>query len=464
MRRPATELPGYRSGRNSPTPSPIWRAARHPAIVLTYGFAALIAAGAVSLTLPIAQADGRWTPLLDALFTATSAVCVTGLVVVDTGTYWSPLGQAIILALVQVGGLGFMTCSIVTLSLIGRRATLRDQLVLRDALGGGTIGSLTMLARKVVAFTLGVELLGAVMLAGYFAGEMGFMRAAWWGLFHAVSAFNNAGFDLSGGYRSLIPYSHDPFVLLTIAGLVILGGISYPVVEELVVRRRFSALTLNSKLTVVGTLALLVAGTVALLIVERQNDGTLGSMDAATRLLNAFFHSVVARTAGYHAVDVGLLTEGGLLVLIALMFVGGATGSTAGGIKVQTFGLLASATISTIRGHPDVRAFGRSVPTSDVLRAVAVTMLALTTVLLGAFTLNLTERATFLRELFEVVSAFATVGLSAGLTPETTPAGRVLLILLMFAGRLGPLTLMSALAARERRVAYRLPEASVRIG
>jgi len=425
---------------------------------------AIIMVGAAALSLPIAQAEGRWTPFLDALFTATSAVCVTGLVVVDTGTYWSPLGQAIILALIQVGGFGFMTCSIVMLSLVGRRATLRDRLVFRNSLGGGAIGSLTSLARRVVVFTLGAELIGAMILSLYFAGQLEPARALWWGVFHAVSAFNNAGFDLTGGYRSLIPYSHDPIVLLTIAVLVIVGGISYPVAEDLIARRKWAALTLNSKVTLVSTLALLVLGTVALLFVERQNVGTFGTMEAPTRLLHAFFHSVVARTAGYHAIDVSLLTEGGLLVLIALMFIGGATGSTAGGIKVQTFSLLVYATISTVRGHSDVRAFRRRVPIADVLRALAVTMLALTLILLGAFVLNLTEEATFLRELFEVVSAFATVGLSTGLTPETTPAGRILLMLMMFAGRLGPLTLVMALAARERRVTYRLPEESVRIG
>ncbi len=424
----------------------------------------MIAVGTVALMLPMAQADGHWTPLLDALFTATSAVCVTGLVVVDTGTYWSPLGQALILTMIQVGGFGFMTCSVVTLSLIGRRSTLHERLILRDSLGGGPFGSLTTLARKIVLFTVVVESVGAAILAIAFAGEMELTRAIWWGVFHAVTAFNNAGFDLTGAYQSLIPYNRAPVVLLTVSALVFFGSISYPVVENIVMRRRFGSLSLDSKLTLVTTVVLLVLGTGVLLLVERHNPATLGGMDGPTRLLNAFFHSVVARTAGFSSVDVALLTEGGLLVMIALMFVGGATGSTAGGIKVQTLGLLVAATVSAVRGYPDVRVFRRAVPMTDVLRALVVTTLAGLLVLLGTFVLNLTEDATFLRELFEIVSAFATVGLSAGLTTEVTPAGRVLLIAIMFAGRLGPLTLVTALAARERRVRHRLPEESVRIG
>jgi trk system potassium uptake protein TrkH len=439
------------------------RRAWHPAVVFVYGFVGLILAGTVGLSLPVASANGQWTPLLDALFTATSAVCLTGLVVVDTGTYWSAVGHVVILALMQLGGFGFMTSSTLLLLLIGHRVSLRERVLLREALGGGGLGSVLTLARRVLVFTLICETLGIVLLSARFAAEMDPLQALWWGVFHSVSAFNNAGFDLVGGYRSLIPYSHDPLVLLTTSTLFVVGATSYTAMEDLVKERRFVHLTLDTKLVVVTMAGLLVAGTLALLFTERANPETLGGMEPGARLLNAYFQAAT-RTAGFSSVDIGKLTDDGLLVMIGLMFVGGASASTAGGIKVQTFSVLLFAILSVSRGQEEVVAFRRRVPTAQVLRALAVALLAVALVFLMTFSLNLTERFATLRVAFEAVSAAATVGLSTGITPDTTPAGRVILIVAMFFGRLGPLTLALALAARERHAPYHWPEETIKIG
>jgi trk system potassium uptake protein TrkH len=432
-------------------------------VVFVYGFVLLIAIGTALLALPAASAAGEWTPLLDALFTATSAVCLTGLVVVDTGNYWSGFGQAVILALIQIGGFGFMTSSTLLLLLIGRRVSLRERLLLREALGGGGLGSVLTLARRVFVFTVVAEAAGVALLTGHFLTAVDAPTALWWGLFHAVSAFNNAGFDLVGGYRSLIPYNHSPLVVLTIAALFIVGALSYTTVEDVVRRRRFGPLALDSKLVLTTTLGLLLVGTALLLFTERANAATLGALDAGPRLLNAFFLSAT-RTAGFTTVDVGKLSDDGLLVLIALMFIGGSAGSTAGGIKVQTFGLLFFAIVAAVRGTDDVQAFRRRVPTNLVLRAIAIALLGVGWAFVIAFALNVTEQSLALHNIFEAVSAISTTGLSTGMTPEVSPWGRGVLILAMFTGRLGPLTLALALAARERPARYHWPEESIKLG
>ena len=428
------------------------------------GFASFVLVGGLILTLPAASAAGQWTPLLDALFTATSAVCVTGLVVVDTGTYWSPFGEVIVLVLVQLGGLGYMTSSTLLLLLLRRRASMRERILLREELGKGGLGSVLSLARRVIVLTLVAEVVGALLLTAAFLPILAPPQAVWWGVFHAVSAFNNAGFDLVGNFRSLVPFNHEASVLLPIAGLLICGGLSFTAIEDLRAWRGFARLTLDSKLVVLTTAALLVLGTLGVLLAERNNVATLGDMPLDQRLLNAFFTGVTPRTAGFNSVDTSAMTENGLFVLIALMFVGGAAGSTAGGIKVQTFSLLFFAIVSTVRGRGEVECFGRRVPTPYLMRAIAVALLALALVFTVAFALTLTEQRRFLDLLFEAFSAFGTVGMSTGLTPDLTSVGRVIVGLTMFAGRLGPLTLVLALTARERQAAYRWPEEGVKIG
>ena len=457
--RSASRDEAGRPARLSPARAP----AAHPAVVFVYGFAALILVGTVALTLPVSSAAGRWTPPLDALFTATSAVCVTGLVVVDTATYWSGFGHAVILVLFQVGGVGFMTSSTLLLLLSGRRATIRERVLLREALGSGELGSVLTLARNIILFTLAAELVGTVVLTVLFLPQMEAGQALWYGLFHAVSAFNNAGFDLFGDFRSLTAFSQAPAVLLTIAPLFVLGGISYTVFEDVVRHRRFARLALDTKVVLVTTSLLVVAGTLLLLFTERSQTGAFAGMALPVRLLNALFLAL-SRTAGFSSVDLNTMSEDGLFVLMALMFIGGASGSTAGGIKVQTFSILLFAIISTARGAPEVEAFRRRVPLPQVMRALSVALLFLALLFVLALLLNLFEGFAFHRVLFEAVSALGTVGYSTGITPETSPVGRAILIVTMFVGRLGPLTLVLALAARVQRTSYRWTEETIKIG
>jgi trk system potassium uptake protein TrkH len=439
------------------------RTLQHPAATFAASFAGLIAAGTAALSLPIASASGEWTPMLDALFTATSAVCLTGLVVVDTGTHWSGFGHAVLLGLFQIGGFGFMTTSTLLLLLVGYRLGLRERLLLREAIGSSGLASALPLARRVLLFTLAAEVVGALLLTARFLAEKSPPEALWWGVFHAGSAFMNAGFDLVGGGRSLMPFAADPFVLVPVGALMLLGTVSYSTVEDVLRQRRFVRLALDTKLVLSTLAALTLLGALALLFTERANAGTLGGMGLATRVLNALFLSV-ARTGGFATVDVGRMTEDSLVVLMGMMFVGGAASSTAGGIKLQTFSILLFAIISAVRGVPDVEAFRRRVPTAQVARALSIALLSVAAVFAGFFALNLTESQPFARLLFEVVSAFATVGLSTGITHELSPFGRLIVIVAMFVGRLGPLTLALALAARERRAHYRWPEEGVRIG
>jgi len=460
--------------RNRPAParsvqvplrvSPAPRRALNAGFVLAGGFALLTVVGTILLMLPISHANGAWTPILDAALSAVSAACVTGLVVVDTGTYWSVFGQVVIAALIQVGGFGFMIFSTFLLRLAGRQTSLRERLLLSESLGGGAFGSALGLARRILLFTVVVEGIGALVLTIAFLESQPLTTALWWGVFHAITAFNNAGFDLTGGFRSMTPYQSSPSVLLSLSVLVILGSVSYSVVEDVLRRRRFQRLALDSKLVLVTTPGLLIGGTLLLLFTERANGETFAPMSVGGQILNAFFHSTMTRSAGFNSVDLAAITDGGLLVLIGLMMIGGAAGSTAGGIKVQTFGILLSATVSAVRGLPDVVAFERRVPIPDILRAIAVTVLSFTLVFLATFLLGLTSAQPFLRELFEVVSAFGTVGMSTGLTVESSAGGRLILMLLMFVGRLGPLTLAIALAEREHGSPLRWPSEAVRIG
>lgn len=453
-----------REAQNIPVPVPIIRRpAWHPALVFIYGFAGLIIVGTIALALPFATASGQQAPLLTALFTATSAVCVTGLVVVDTGTYWSGFGHIIILVLIQLGGFGFMTSSTLLFLVIRRQISLRARILTSEAVGSRSLETAITIVRHAFYFTVVAEVLGAVVLTLAFWSYMDPILALWWAAFHSVSAFNNAGFDITGGFQSLVGFNNQPLVMLAISGLLILGGISFTVVADLG-QRRFKRLTLDTKLVVVSSGCLLITGTIGLLFTERANDPSLGEMTFGQQLLNAFFMSASARTAGFNTIDMVGITDGGLLVLVALMFIGGASGSTAGGIKVQTFSLLLFVIISAVRGSTEVEAFNRRLPQTNVLRAIAVALLSLALVFAVTFVLIATEEFVLLRVLFEAFSAFGTVGLSTGVTPMLTALGQVIVIATMFIGRLGPLTLVLALAARERRSSYRWVEEHIRIG
>lgn len=437
-----------------------------PAVVLVAGFAALIVVGTLLLMLPLSSLDGHWTGPLDALFIATSAVCVTGLTVVDTAAYWSPAGQVVIMLLIQAGGFGFMTGSTLLLFLlVGRRTGLRDRVLAQASTGVADLGSVTTVIRRIAVFTVVAEGAGTAVLSLAFLARYGDpVRAAWHGLFHTVSAFNNAGFDIIGEYRSLSPFVDDPWILAPIGMLVVLGGLGYAIVGDVLDKRRWQRFALETKLVLVTTAALLAAGTTAIAAFEWSNPATLGRLPEPQRLLNALFEASTLRTAGFSALPTGELAVASLFVVIALMFIGGASGSTAGGLKVNTFAILLAAIVSTVRGRTSAEAFGRRVPDILIYRAMSIALLYVAAVFLFALGLQLVAGQSFVAVLFEAVSALGTVGATTGITSSLPDAARLWLIPAMFIGRLGPLTLVIALAARTRAVAYRPAVETIRIG
>jgi trk system potassium uptake protein TrkH len=437
-----------------------------PPLAVILGFLGLIAVGTVLLALPLASAAGTWTSPLVTLFTATSAVTVTGLVVVDTATYWSPFGLFVIYWLIQLGGFGIATASTLLLVLaIGRRTGLRDRLLAAQSTGTSSLGSIVPLIKRVAIFTFAAQAVGAAVL---FAGRLGEgsdpLGAAWWSIFHAASAFNNAGFDVTGGFRSLTIHADDPLVLTTVAGLIVVGGLGYAIIADLSVRGGWRRLALETKVVLATTVLLLASGALFVAAGEWTNPATLGAMAPGERVLNAAFLSVTARTAGFNSVETGLLMPQTLFLVIALMFIGGASGSTAGGIKVNSLGVLIVAILSVGRGAPSAAAFGRRIPHAVIYRALAVTLLAATIVFGATLALLITTDKPFMSLLFEATSAFATVGLSTGITADLPAPALLVLAFTMFAGRLGPLTLVVALAARARPVASRPAVESLRIG
>jgi trk system potassium uptake protein len=440
---------------------------RRPAVVLALGFLVLIAIGTGLLLLPVSSASGAWTDPVTALFTATSAVCVTGLVVVDTATYWSPLGQVVIIALVQLGGFGFMTGSTLLLLLVvGRRSALSDRILAQESAGARDLGSVTTVLRRVAVFTLIAEGAGALALTIAFTLRFGDpAKGAWYGLFHAISAFNNGGFDLMGDFRSLSGFASDPLVLVPIAVLIVLGGLGVAIVGDLVAKRRWIRLALETKLVVAMTVILIVGGLLALLAFEWSNPLTLGALPPAQRPFNALFESIALRSAGMSTISIGGLTGASLLVAIALMFIGTASGSTGGGIKLTTFSILLATIVSTVAGRPHTEAFGRRVPEPVVYRALSIALLSVALVFGAVLVLQVTAGArNILPIAFETVSAFGTVGDTTGITPTLPVSSLLVLVVVMFVGRLGPLTLVLALSARARPVTARPAVETIRIG
>jgi trk system potassium uptake protein TrkH len=441
------------------------RLAAHPArvVVLSFGSAALLGTGL--LLLPFATAPGADTSPIDALFTATSAVSVTGLVVVDTGGHWSRFGQLVILALMQLGGFGIMTLSSLVALLFSRRLGLRQRLIAQTETNTLDAGDVRRVVKGVALVSVLVEGAAAIVLTWRFAvdQDVGLAEAAYRGVFHAVSAFNNAGFSLFSD--SLVAFVGDWWLCLTIGVAVIAGGIGFPVWTELrtsLLRpRRWS---LHTKLTVGTTLVLIVAGTALIAASEWTNPATLGDLAEPERLLASWFQSVSPRTAGFNTLDYGQMRQGSLLITDGLMYIGGGSASTAGGIKVATFGLLGFVAWAEVRGEPEVNAFGRRVPAAAQRQAVTLVLLSVGIIAASTLVLVTLEDLTLSSALFEVISAFSTVGLSTGITGGLGGAAQALLTALMFLGRVGPITLFAALLLREHGRLYRLPSERPIIG
>jgi len=444
-------------------------------VTLAGSFAFVIVAGTLLLSMPFARAGPPVAPL-DALFTATSAVCVTGLTVVDTGTRFTPAGQAVILGLIQVGGLGLMTFAVFAGVLLGRRIAFTDRMAIQDSMHHTPSAGIRRLVRYVLAFTLATEAAGACALWLRFRGQFPAGEAVWQSVFHAVSAFCNAGFGLLTD--NLVRYRGDVLVNLAITGLVLVGGLGFLVNMELwdqvrtrIRRRRATPPTLHARLALTVTAALLLGGMAAFLALEWDN--VLRDLPLGERLLAAWFQSVTPRTAGFNTIDYGRLTSGTLFFTIFLMFVGASPGSTGGGIKTTTFGLLVALVVARWRGHGRATLFHRTIPHAVMDRALALALLAWALVSVAIALLVVTEthgvpagdaEPRFVALMFEAVSAFGTVGLSTGITPSLGAWGKLVLVALMYAGRVGPLTLVLAVGPRRQEGRFRYAEENVMVG
>ncbi|KQO01148.1 TrkH family potassium uptake protein [Paenibacillus sp. Leaf72] len=435
-----------------------------PPRILVVGFAIIIMLGALLLSLPFASADGSGLRFLDALFTATSATSVTGLVVVDSGTYFSVAGQVIIMLLIQIGGLGFMTMGTLFALVLKKRISLRERLILQEAMNQGSMEGIIRLIRKVIVYSLSFELVGTLLFTMRFAYDMPFGKALYFGVFHAVSLFNNAGFDIFGDYRSLTMYVDDPIVNLTAMLLIISGGLGFIVISDLLEFRRRKGLSLHSKVVLVMTGSLIAVGAVVIFIFEFSNARTLGSLDWGGKILASFFQSVSPRTAGANTLNYADLRQATLFFTIILMFIGASPGSTGGGIKTTTFMTLIGAVVAMFRGKEDIVLFRYRLGKERVLKALTITMLSLALVVVVTMLLSATEDQRFIKILFEATSAFGTVGLSMGITPELSDFGKIIISITMFAGRLGPLTLAYALNPKTSKELYRYPEGKITIG
>lgn len=439
-----------------------------PPRVLMSGFALIILIGGVLLSMPFASRDGTATAFIDALFTATSATCVTGLVTVDTGSHYSIAGQIIILILIQIGGLGFMTMATLFALVLRKRISLKERLILQEAMNQNSMEGIVRLIRKVVLYAFIIELVGAALFAIRWSFDMPLGQAIYFGIFHGVSMFNNAGFDLFGQfgtpYVSFTQYVNDPLVNIVTMLLIILGGIGFIVMSDLLEFRTLRRLSLHSKVVLSATGALIGIGTIVIFIFEFSNKGTLGSLGWGGKILASFYQSVSPRTAGPNTVDLASLRQATQFFIIILMFIGASPGSTGGGIKTTTFTTLVGAVIAMIRGKEDIVLFNYRLARERIFKALTITVLSLALVVFVTMVLSTTEDKAFIKILFETTSAFGTVGLSLGVTPELSMIGKIIICLTMFAGRLGPLTLAYALGPRTEKELYRHPEGKIIIG
>ncbi|MBP1156752.1 trk system potassium uptake protein TrkH [Paenibacillus sp. PvR052] len=439
-----------------------------PPQILVFGFTLIILAGTVLLSLPIATKSGEPMPLLDAFFTATSAACVTGLVLVDTGTHFSTFGQVVLITLIQIGGLGFMTMAALIALVFRRRISLKERLVLQAAMNQSTMEGIVRLIRKVLLYSLTIEIVAAVIFTIRWSFEMELSQAIYYGIYHAISLFNNAGFDLFGGLnRPFGSFSHladDWIVNLVAIILIVLGGIGFIVIAELLEYPKTRKLSLHSKVVLSTTGALTVAGAIILLIFEFTNHKTFGALNGSGKALASLLHAVTPRSAGVTTVDVSLMRQASQFFIIILMFIGASPGSAGGGIKTTTFAILVGALIAMIRGKEDIVLFRHRLGKDRILKAITLTMFAIIVVVFVTMLLSTTEDHAFLVILFEVTSAFGTVGLSMGLTPQLSDFGKIVIALTMVVGRLGPMTLAYALGSKPEKELYRYPEGKITIG
>jgi trk system potassium uptake protein TrkH len=415
-----------------------------PTQIIAITFAAIILLGTVLLSLPISSRSGKSHGFLTALFTATSSTCVTGLILGDTWTLWSGFGQAVILCMIEIGGLGFMSAASLVVFVLRKKIGLRQRMIMAQALSVSEMEGVVRLQKWVLLGSLSIQLSGMLILFFRFLPDWGWVQAAKWAVFHGVSAFCNAGFDIVGNVApgaNMIFFNSDPVVMITLMALIVIGGLGFFVWEEVATVRSFKKFSVYTKLVLLTTGVLILGGAALIALLEWNNAGTLGQMDTADKILNAFFQSVTVRTAGFTGVDQAALTDGGKAVSIVLMLIGGSSGSTAGGIKTVTFLVLVLFVIARARGKNSVTVFHRTVPHDKIMDAATIVFIVAGLVVAGAVFITATSPVGFTDALFETASALATVGLTAGVTPNLHVAAQLMIVLFMYFGRVGILTI-----------------------
>ncbi len=417
--------------------------------VLVLGFLSVIFIGAIILSTPFVTQSGESIGFVNAFFTATSAVCVTGLVVVDTGSFWNYFGKTVIIILIQIGGLGFMTMASLLTIMAGKKFSLKNRIMMQESMGAYHLSGIVRLTKYAVRMTFILEFIGAFVLSFRFVPMYGHAKGIYYSVFHSISAFCNAGFDIMGTGDSLSRFVKDPLVSITISLLVIFGGLGFMVVLEIFKFKKFRHWTLNTKLVVLTTLTLLIIPFIIIFILEYNNPNTMVGFSLGEKFIATFFATMTPRTAGFNTIDIVSMRPAVLVITMILMFIGGSPSSTAGGVKTTTVSLFVITILSILRGKKDVEAFGRRIPAENAKRAIAVIGIALLFIIIIITSLSITEQgASFFEIVFETLSAYGTVGLSVGLSGKLTTIGKLIMSLAMFLGRVGALTLLFAATSK----------------
>lgn len=439
-----------------------------PPQVVAAGFLTVILVGAILLNTPFVTNSGESIGFENAVFTSTSAVCVTGLVVVDTGTYWNYAGKTIIIILIQIGGLGFMTMASLLALIAGRKFSLKERILMQESMGAYNISGIVRLTKYAAMMTFLFEAIGAFALSFRFIPLYGNAKGIYYSIFHSISAFCNAGFDIMGGGKSLMDFATDPLVSFTICFLIIFGGLGFVVILELLKFKSPKHWTLNSKIVVSTTLALLIAGFVLFFALEYNNPATIKPMDFGGKLIASFFGSVTPRTAGFNTVDTAQLMPATLMMTMVFMFIGGSPSSTAGGVKTTTIAVISITVVSILRGKSDSEAYGRRITRQNVNKAIAILGIAMFVLVSVISLLSISEVGqSFFDIVFEAISAFGTVGLSVGLSAQLSVFGKIIMSITMFLGRVGALTMLFAATTKlkeNQRFMMRFPEEKLTIG
>lgn len=441
-----------------------------PPKIMLLGFGLIILIGSILLMFPISSKDGTATNFIDCLFTATSTVCVTGLVVVDTSLHWSIFGKIVIILLIQIGGIGFMSISSLIAVMLGKKINLRHRLLIQESFNQSELSGAVRLILHVMKYTFTIESIGALLLMTVFIPEFGILKGFSYGIFHSISAFCNAGFDLmgstSGEYASLIKYYNNPIIVFTITSLIISGGLGFTVLVNIKQYYKIKKLSLHTKLVLITTIILIISGTVLIFCGEYKNPETLGNKSLFEKFELAYFQSVTTRTAGYATIEINKMRESTLFIAIMLMFIGASPSSTGGGIKTTTLAVLYLTFRSFMRNDKEVVAFKRRLNTSCLRKALCIFFIAVFTVFTGSYLLTITQNKNFdlLSSVFEASSAYATVGLSLAGSNNLNTIGKFIIICLMYTGRVGSLTILTLLFTDNKEKNIRYPEEKISIG